>query len=1082
MVLPQAARRERTLYAFSLIEVLSVVAIIGVIAALALPYAFNAREDAQEVRLQSTVAQLNESLDVYRASGGSVAGLTEPQEVIDKMKTRRDPDAAARFAGFAGSMVDPRLQAVPLKKDQIRSGRLRSVWNADKQRFELTIKPVDGIGDFALVESAGLVDYGTEEREESAISFNTRDGWIWGFEDTSAGQGGSPSQVSLSSTQPEDVTSSSTMGGGGIPGGITQLNPPDFSLLSGYYPLVDFSLSLSLSNPNVNGESQIYYRDGREGTYMPYGGETITVGMDDRVYAFVKSLNPSRYRDSVATGEHYDGDPVQMELDLHAEQTAFSYFDLSDGKGFATARVTNLGKIPESLRNGLRINWGFEGDPAGGQSGSELAGQLIPLAPSSWGGESAATLTAVAEGSGVYVLTSDAESLTLEASVITLESPLIEAVQNERGCFEITLETSGRLPDGNRIFYKTDGEDPEQNEETGEISGTTYEGPFQLVLEEEPFVPSGIPHQKTSGPVAIKKVVLRTNGQTITQNNPASGLSVSNSSSNTVELKGITISQDGEEIQANYLNTLDLTIQNLVYPNTSQSVSIFRGGKNVAQAKNSGFANQLATTLRSADLRDYVDFGTLNTSDPASYLTFDVSFPPIYNTDFLVVSERKGNDAFQLTPLGPDGQPIPGGSTVSFNSYSWNTGYAPSDKKQEPFVLAVADVEDFSVNTDETPITGFRVTSYNGADFKFYTASDITFEDRELPERKKKYKPATVVARVFPPESLANWFDPSAPAMAEIRDETKVVKVDFSLLSSSAGYLNAATLYVNGEAYDFGNSDMGAGFQLSVDIDVNPYASNRFDLVIDTWKRSGDWINGLDTRSGMGFDLIGENDSFAGASDFSAKIKDLSFDSQIHMVVGYEDLICTGGTPDWDYNDFMFEFQADEPFSFLFGGQRWFDDAATKSNGSSDSGRAVDEGNRTVDDEVAADEEEEEVDGGGGSGQGNQMTTVSAPGNLAISNVIFYFEAPGTGRIFRVKWDSVAGEAMTLGFDFSDSAYSGYRVIGYSVKAGANSAGPNGEGEYVSVSGERPSSWSQYIETTFATGVGQGVITVLRTK
>jgi hypothetical protein len=150
-------------------------------------------------------------------------------------------------------------------------------------------------------------------------------------------------------------------------------------------------------------------------------------------------------------------------------------------------------------------------------------------------------------------------------------------------------------------------------------------------------------------------------------------------------------------------------------------------------------------------------------------------------------------------------------------------------------------------------------------------------------------------------------------------EATETATVEFSLLSSEAGYLNEATLFVNGRDYDFGNSDMGAGFSFEVEIEVSPFAMNQFDIAINTWKRWGDWIPGLDTRNGQGFELIGANDSWGGRSDSVAKIKDLSLDGQLHMVVGYEDLIMTGDTPDWDYNDFVFEFRADRPFNFTFG-------------------------------------------------------------------------------------------------------------------------------------------------------------------
>lgn len=916
-------RRPRNPRAITLIEAIAVVAVIGIIASIAIPYTINARHSAQEARLTSTVAQINQSLKLYRANGGSIAGVTDPQQILDQMKTRRATDAAARYAGFSGTTVDPRLQVVLLDQDEVASPRLRAVWNADKQAFELTTDAVAGIADFVLVESAGQRDYGTEVREDPLIALNTEDGWIWNYDEADTGTKETPSPVNMSGTEPTGVTGTATSGGGGGGTHIIGLRKPEFSLATGYFSLQDFPLTLTLSNPNSGTDSQIFYRRGREGAFEEYSGEALSVGLDERVYAYVKSLNVSRYRDSAMNGEHYDGKPLDLELDLSSTKTSYSYFDLNDGQAKATARVTNLSEIPSSMLSDVKIAWAFgEDDALSGATGQELAGQIIPLSTSVWGEEGRLVLKAVAEGSGAYLKSSGEKSLCFDASVISLNSPVVEAVQEERGRFTVTLQTAGRVPGGTRIYYRTDGVDPVQNNETGSISGSAYESSFELRLQEDPTQTGATPYVGPSGAVTIKQVTLRYNNQDVVQNSSASSKKVNNSNSGSAELKSMKINQNSRDITLSYLNVLESTIRNVVYPDSTQDVSIYRAGSRVVRSSDASFATQLTTTMKSANLRDYLVYGTPSTNLPQHHLTFDIMFAPLTNGDFLIVSERNGDQSFSLTPLRWDGNPIAGANTVTISTYPWNTGYAPGDKKTEPFCLAAIDIEQFGVNTDKLSISGFRVQNTSGADIKFYTASDTTFASRKA-KKTVAYLPSTVVARAFPPAALSGWFDPSQAARTELRDDSKTVRVDFNLLSSSAGYLNAATLYVNGIAYDFGNSDMGAGHQLSVDIEVNPFTNNRFDIAIDTWMRHGDWIHGLDTRDGTGFDLIGANASFQGASSYVAKIKDLSLDSQIHMIVGYEDLICTGGNPDWDYNDFLFEFHSEESFNFLFGGVNW---------------------------------------------------------------------------------------------------------------------------------------------------------------
>lgn len=109
-----------------------------------------------------------------------------------------------------------------------------------------------------------------------------------------------------------------------------------------------------------------------------------------------------------------------------------------------------------------------------------------------------------------------------------------------------------------------------------------------------------------------------------------------------------------------------------------------------------------------------------------------------------------------------NGDVIAGSNRLVFREYSWNTGYAPSDQPGQAFFFSAIDVEKFGVDTSATSIAGFRVNNDGGADFKFFTVGDESFDDREVRLAGR------LQARVFPPSSLGAWFDPSSVASREI--------------------------------------------------------------------------------------------------------------------------------------------------------------------------------------------------------------------------------------------------------------------------------------------------------------------------
>ncbi len=95
--------------AFSLLESLFMISVVGVIMAFAIPYFGDVSLGTKEAKLMSDVATMNKAVKLYLANGGNLDGLSSPQEVIDKLKTSRANSET--YAGLSGSMIDARLEA-----------------------------------------------------------------------------------------------------------------------------------------------------------------------------------------------------------------------------------------------------------------------------------------------------------------------------------------------------------------------------------------------------------------------------------------------------------------------------------------------------------------------------------------------------------------------------------------------------------------------------------------------------------------------------------------------------------------------------------------------------------------------------------------------------------------------------------------------------------------------------------------------------------------------------------------------------------------------------------------------------------
>lgn len=791
-------------HGFSLVEALIVISVLGIVAAIAIPSVGNFRQSANNVKLENDLKVLNSAAQTYLASGGKLSSSDDVASVIAKTKASLTEAERKTHVGFSGSMVDERLEPVWLSEKEVNSGVNRIVWDKAEMRFKMTNEKVAGVKEFKLVtvekgfaRSSDSAGNKAAPARESTVEYASKTNWVWDFEEAAVD---SRDGVTVVATSPPVASTPPVI----TPPAPVVLDPPTFSIASGTFPLDSFEKNLVLANPNPGNAGVIAYRK-NGGNWMDYNpGTVLKVSPNDSFSAFVVSSDRQRFLDSSLNSEQYFALAEQLNLQLSSTSRTVNYFDLIDRRFALNLKVTNADTIPPSIRrDGIFATfWSAAPNRASVPGNRSLAGaytsnyegHAVGLSPDAWEDNDVLRLNAFAESADESVLKSSNEP-QLEISIEPLQLPAPGITLDDRGdgSFLVTMEHGGRIPEGTVLAYNSAGDPPSFNSEGKVVNGQTYSGPFvwtpTLEEEDEPSSGGSVDIGRGENDIPISSVTLKTGGKKIVQNQSANfevldnpgfdgirGAEVYDNSSSAITLESITIEANGKTIVADKVNVLEVKVSNFNFHDSvpNGTVSVINGGEykgNIGKLKGTSkdrreFQNEIAASLSSKNFRHYINYASNKSEIKKTDHDFDVSFSPLTNDDFLVVAERFGNSTFDLRPLDASGNEIPGGKRLVFREYSWNTGYAPSDVGGQPFFLSVISIKKFGVDTNLNTISGFRVNNDGGADFKFLTISDKSFEDREY-----KYS-GLFQARAFPPKELSKWFEPSDLASREVEGTT----------------------------------------------------------------------------------------------------------------------------------------------------------------------------------------------------------------------------------------------------------------------------------------------------------------------
>jgi type II secretory pathway pseudopilin PulG len=297
--------------AFSLIEIVTMVALLGIIVLIGIKAISNLAPATKMTRIQTQVAQLNSAINMYVSSGGSLENIDSAAEVLGRLKTKMTAAQANKFVGFTGNTIDEHFQIVEVTSS---SEGPRAIYNSGKKKFEISTEKIAGYHFVINDEGDGGAAPIEETRRSGAVEYASNSSWIWDYQETS--KQSLPAATTVTLTNPINTSPSvlepllvslETVNPGPAP---ADLLPPLFSMPTGAYDISLFDFTVSLINPNQAGISKLMYSVDY-GPWLPYTAP-LTVQPESVVQAQVTSLTPVNWNHSALRTEYYHVTPETL--------------------------------------------------------------------------------------------------------------------------------------------------------------------------------------------------------------------------------------------------------------------------------------------------------------------------------------------------------------------------------------------------------------------------------------------------------------------------------------------------------------------------------------------------------------------------------------------------------------------------------------------------------------------------------------------------------------------------------------------------------------------------------------------------
>jgi len=303
-------------FGFSLVELVWTITLVGLVATLLVMNLGSQTLAVAEVKLEADVRQLNQMVQVYKADGGTLAGVTRLQDVMTKLKNFRTEASIKGHTGSAsGRQLDARFEPV-MKSGDV--GKKRAVWNSAQQIFQLTTTGQEGAVSFVLDPGKANQGGQSEVRRETIVRYDTRTGptWVWGgagsevatpthsptvliaaggtrvFDPTAPNPITEPGGGGGGSGGPGDPGGGGDGGGGGtgdpgdpVPPPVVPLPSPNASPGGGTYAHTAFPSQVALSENGAPGGSSTLRYQINGGAWQDYAGTPLNLNPGDVIAA-----------------------------------------------------------------------------------------------------------------------------------------------------------------------------------------------------------------------------------------------------------------------------------------------------------------------------------------------------------------------------------------------------------------------------------------------------------------------------------------------------------------------------------------------------------------------------------------------------------------------------------------------------------------------------------------------------------------------------------------------------------------------------------------------------------------------------
>ncbi len=457
-------------YGFSVIEIVITVAVMSMLAAVAISVMGSTQSNVKRAKLTSDIQKLNSIVSVYLGEGGSLTGITDPQAVIDQLKTARTATDSKQNVGvMTGQGVDPRLSVVVQSTAEAASSQPRALWDSTNKKFYIsTASGTAGVRDFDLDDSLLVNDYGTDaNRAQSKVKYNANDGWVWNYGNNTPLASINPFDATISSFPYQYDPTASVNGSGGNGVSVTTLPVPSISPGSGsfYFAAFPSSAVVLAGSVPVSGSALNYnvvHANGTSSGWAIYTGP-ITLAYGDTVQARNVTTNTSFYASSGIASCTYALIPTPLPSPVFSPP----------GGLYLASTWPNVTVDPN-------------GAPG---ASSKISYQVIHTDGTSTAWSDYSSALAIFYGDQVVTknVSTDtamyADSPTATATYnftgsTQLPPPILTDTYDSAGkhIIRITLDTSKfPMPPGVRIYYTTNGTDPGIKSTEDPVTGTLYD-------------------------------------------------------------------------------------------------------------------------------------------------------------------------------------------------------------------------------------------------------------------------------------------------------------------------------------------------------------------------------------------------------------------------------------------------------------------------------------------------------------------------------------------------------------------------------------------------------------------------------